>query len=54
VADAAGGALRARVAALPEAAELDLDARFVPSRDLGVGGLVPDEIVREARDGGRR
>ncbi|HTN56805.1 MAG TPA: lyase family protein, partial [Protaetiibacter sp.] len=54
VADAAGGALRARVAALQEAAELDLDALFDPSHYLGVAGRVTDEIVREARDGGRR
>lgn len=54
VVDAAGGALRARVAALPEAAELDLDALFDPSGYLGVAGRVTDEIVREARDGGQR
>ena len=53
IADGAGG-LRARVAALPEAAELDLDALFDPAGYLGVAGRVTDDIVREARDGGSR
>jgi 3-carboxy-cis,cis-muconate cycloisomerase len=52
MADAADGAVRARVATLPEVAGLDLDALFDPSAYLGVAGRMTDDIVRAARDGG--